>query len=233
MDKLCSAINTRSSPPAEHRIHRHAARDTAWDSASRRGTNGYRRPKSTAKSWLSTIQGRSWVSQPRHFTGDAEWRLHSPGTEPQQDQRCFALAERNAEDKRNARDGVADEPRDTHLPHTGFFRNATGEPGWVAPHAPCRRHSPATRDGFCGAGTRSTDTLRHEILHAVRRITSTSGNYRSGSAKGLVLFLTGPEHCRRSGSHPLQTRRSEATRTCRRARQSLCGCGVAVRRAGP
>ena len=101
-------------------------------------------------------------------------------TQPEQDGAVLASAERQAREAA-ARTGLP-APHGLELrvyPDVESFRNATGEPGWVAAHTSGRRIELQPAAVLRARGVLES-TLRHEMIHAV---------LEAQAAPGLPLWL--------------------------------------------
>jgi stage II sporulation protein D len=131
-----------------------------------------------------TAKGLSW----QHLRGDT---LALLTTRPDQDRSVLATAEREAQSV--SRRTNWDLPNDLEIrvyPDIETFRNATGEPGWVAAHTVGRRiHlQPAALLRSHGS---LEQTLRHELLHVVVESHASPG-LPVWFREGLVGYLERP-----------------------------------------
>ena len=112
-------------------------------------------------------------------------------TRPERDGRVLALAERTV---RNVSQQTSlPLPRDVEVriyPDVETFRNATGEPGWVAAHTQGRRIHLQPVELLRGA---LETTLRHELLHVVVESAASPG-LPLWFREGLVEYLSGAGH---------------------------------------
>ena len=114
-------------------------------------------------------------------------------TQPEQDGAVLASAERQAHEAA-ARTGLP-APRGLELrvyPNVESFRNATGEPGWVAAHTSGRRIELQPAAVLRAKGVLES-TLRHEMLHALLEAQAAPGLplwFREGLAEYLTAGAT-------------------------------------------
>jgi len=107
-----------------------------------------------------TGRGLAWVR-----TGGEAVALFS--TQPEQDRAVLAIAERQLKDIAGETGWAAPGPVEIRVyPDVETFRNATGEPGWVAAHTSGRRVELQPAGVLRGKGVLES-TLRHELLHVV------------------------------------------------------------------
>ena len=119
-------------------------------------------------------------------------RVEVWSTRPQQDEFVVALGDRLLEEaERRAGFALAARPRLKVYPTVAAFRDATGEPGWVAASTKggtIRLQPP----GAIGATGELQATLRHEMLHLVVE-SRAHPTLPAWFREGLVLYLAGPE----------------------------------------
>jgi stage II sporulation protein D len=111
-------------------------------------------------------------------------------TRPDRDGSVLALAERTV--RSVSQQTNLPLPRDIEVriyPDVETFRNATGEPGWVAAHTQGRRIHLQPAELLSRRGTLET-TLRHELLHVVVESQALPG-LPLWFREGLVGFLVG------------------------------------------
>ncbi len=132
----------------------------------------------------TAAQGVTW----QKLTGE---RVELLTTRPASDQSLLALAERLVRDAETITGlNFTAVPQWKVYPTVAMFRDATGEPGWVA--ATTRGHNIQSQpaDVLKQAGTLES-TLRHELLHMLIEAHAKPGTpvwYR----EGLVLYLSEP-----------------------------------------
>lgn len=147
-----------------------------------------------------SAQGFAWM----RLGGE---RVEVWSTRPQQDQELAALADRLLDDaERRAGFAVAFRPRLKVYPTVATFRDATGEPGWVAASTKggtIRMQSAAA----IGAARKLQATLRHEMLHVVVE-SRAHRRLPEWFREGLVLYLAGsePPPARGGAAQPEETR---------------------------
>ena len=138
----------------------------------------------------AAAQGIAW----QKLTGE---NIELLTTRPAQDQTLVALAARLVRDAETSTGlTFASRPQWKVYPSVAMFRDATGEPGWVA--ATTRGHTIQSQpaDVLKQAGTLES-TLRHELLHMLIEAHAKAGTplwYR----EGLVLYLSEPNTAVRS-----------------------------------
>jgi stage II sporulation protein D len=114
-------------------------------------------------------------------------------TRPDRDVSVLALVERTARSV-SQQTGLP-LPRDIEVriyPEVETFRNATGEPGWVAAHTQGRRIHLQPAELLRGRGTLES-TLRHELLHVLVESAASPG-LPLWFREGLVEYLGGAGH---------------------------------------
>ena len=106
---------------------------------------------------------------------------------------CWRAAERPG--ARVSREPLWRSPRDIEIrvyPDVETFRNATGEPGWVAAHTAGRRIHLQPAAVLRERGVLES-TLRHELLHVVVESQAAAGAAPSGFAKAWWSFWSMPD----------------------------------------
>jgi stage II sporulation protein D len=107
-----------------------------------------------------TGRGLSWV----RLSGES---VSLFSTQPEQDRAALAIAERLAKEIAGETGLAANGPIEIRAyPDVETFRNATGEPGWVAAHTSGRRVDLQPVAVLRGKGVLES-TVRHELLHVL------------------------------------------------------------------
>jgi stage II sporulation protein D len=138
-------------------------------------------------------------------------------TQPERDGSLLAIAERESRRVMERTNW----PWPAHVeirvyPDLDSFRNATGEPGWVAGFTEGRRIQLQPASVLRGQGVLE-HTVRHELLHVAVESRAASGEpvwFR----EGIVAYLTGPEAKGGAGTSPAQ---APARRAHDEARQAV------------
>ncbi len=122
-------------------------------------------------------------------------------TRPDRDRGLLALAEQTV--RSVSQQLHPDLPRDIEVriyPDVETFRNATGEPGWVAAYTQGRRIHLQPAEVLRSRGALET-TLRHEVLHVAVE-SQVVGDVPLWLREGLVEYLSGPADDKRRSSVP-------------------------------
>jgi stage II sporulation protein D len=138
-------------------------------------------------------QGIAW----RKLTGE---NVELLTTRPEADKPLAAMAARLVRDAETTTGmSFTSVPQWKVYPTVAMFRDATGEPGWVAATTRGRTIQSQPADVLKQAGTLES-TLRHELLHMLIEAHAEPGTpvwYR----EGLVLYLSEPSVDARSSAH--------------------------------
>jgi len=133
----------------------------------------------------ASAQGIAWQT----LTGE---RIELLTTRPEADRQLVPIAERLVhEAEANTGLTFSVTPQWKIYPTVAMFRDATGEPGWVAATTRGRTMQTQPADVLKRAGTLES-TLRHELLHMLIEANAKPGTpvwYR----EGLVLYLSEPQ----------------------------------------